>query len=71
VARAERTWRRSEETGISKPQRATYHHLMLVALVALGVLIGELMRRARQRRELEDAWRRENDTFLQELRKSR
>jgi hypothetical protein len=44
---------------------------MLVALVALGVLIGELMRRARQRRELEDAWRRENDTFLQELRKSR
>jgi hypothetical protein len=44
---------------------------MLVALVALGVLIGELMRRARQRRELEEAWRRENDEFLQELRASR
>ena len=43
----------------------------VVTLVALGIVIGDLLRRARQRRELEDSWLRENEKFLNDLRKSR
>jgi len=43
----------------------------LGTLVALGILIGDLLRRARQRRELEDTWLRENEQFLRELRDPR
>jgi hypothetical protein len=42
-----------------------------IFLVALGVLVGELLRGARQRREIEAAWRREDEEFLLHLRKSR
>jgi hypothetical protein len=43
----------------------------VVTLVALGILIGDLVRRARQRRELDDTWRRENEEFLRQLRDPR
>jgi hypothetical protein len=42
-----------------------------VTLAALGILIGDLLRRARQRRELENTWHRESEKFLRELRNSR
>ena len=40
-------------------------------LVALGVLVGELLRRAKQRREMESSWNRENEDFLRQLRNLR
>jgi hypothetical protein len=40
-------------------------------LVAIGILVGLLLRGARQRHEIEAAWRREDDEFLRQLRKSR
>ena len=43
----------------------------IVALVALGLLAGDSISRARRRRELEDAWQRENAEFLAHLRESR
>ena len=43
----------------------------IVTLVAFAILIGDVLRRARLRRELEDTWHRENEKFLRELRKSR
>jgi hypothetical protein len=43
----------------------------LVSFVALAIFIGDLLRRARQRRELENTWHRENEGFLRELRESR
>jgi hypothetical protein len=39
--------------------------------VALGILVGEFLRRARERREMESGWRRENEEFLRQLRESR
>ena len=43
----------------------------VVFLVALGSLVGELIRRARQRRDIEANWRREDEAFLRQLRESR
>jgi hypothetical protein len=43
----------------------------VILLVALGVLVGELLRRARQRRDMEAHWRREDEEFLRRLRESR
>ncbi|MDP9184777.1 MAG: hypothetical protein M3O29_03795 [Actinomycetota bacterium] len=43
----------------------------VIFLVALGILVGELLRGARQRRGIEAAWRREDEEFLRHLRKSR
>ena len=43
----------------------------VIALVAAGILLGDLLRRARIRGAMEDAWRREDLEFLQKLRGSR
>lgn len=43
----------------------------IVTLVAFGIVIGDVLRRARLRQELEDTWDRENERFLRELRTSR
>jgi hypothetical protein len=43
----------------------------VVFLVALGIVVGELFRRARERREMEAGWRRENEEFLRQVRGSR
>lgn len=43
----------------------------VVGLVALGVSIGELSRRARLRRALEESWRREDAETLRRLREQR
>jgi hypothetical protein len=43
----------------------------VVMLVALVILIGDLIRRARLRRELDHAWRLENEDFLRRLREPR
>jgi hypothetical protein len=43
----------------------------LVALVAFGLLVGDISRRTRRSRELEDIWQKENAEFLQRLRESR
>jgi hypothetical protein len=43
----------------------------VVFLVALGIFVGELIRRTRQRRDMEAAWRREDEEFLRRLRTSR
>jgi hypothetical protein len=43
----------------------------VVFLVALGVVVGELLRRARERREMEADWRHENAEFLRRLRDPR
>jgi hypothetical protein len=50
-----------------------YDHLVygIIACVALGILAGDLLRRVRQRRELEARWRRENEAFLRQLREFR
>jgi hypothetical protein len=42
----------------------------IVILVALGILIADLLRWARLRRELESEWRREDQRFLNELRRT-
>jgi hypothetical protein len=43
----------------------------VVFLVALAIFAGELIRRTRQRREIEAVWRREDEEFLRRLRNSR
>jgi len=43
----------------------------IIALVAFGLLAGDIIRRARRRHELEVAWQKENADFLQRLRESR
>lgn len=43
----------------------------VVMVVALGILINDLVRRARQSRQLDDTWRRENEVFLRQLREPR
>jgi hypothetical protein len=43
----------------------------VVMLVALVILSGDLVRRARLRRELDRTWRRENEDFLRRLRDAR
>ena len=44
---------------------------VIVAVVALGLLASDLIRRARWRRALETAWQKENAEFLLHLRESR
>jgi hypothetical protein len=43
----------------------------VVFLVALGIFVGELIRRTRQRREIEAVWRPEDEEVLHRLRNSR
>jgi hypothetical protein len=42
----------------------------IVFFVVLGILIGDVLRRARLRRELESEWRRVDQRFLDELRRA-
>ena len=66
----ERTWRSSTEAGVPKVEGRAYDGVMfkVVMLVALVILLGDLIRRARLRRELDHTWRRENEEFLRRLR---
>ena len=55
-------------TGISAILGAIVFGILI--LLALGILIGDLLRRARLLGELESEWRREDQMFLDDLRRT-